>query len=229
MPGRIRARPRAARQQEGSGDAVTAQARANKPKIDWLLPATTAPINPAFMRGSLPPPKPKFIGRRAVQELRPGELAQYIDWGPFFQTWDLHGPFPQILTDEVVGESARQVFAEGQAMLKRIIDGRWLTANGVVAFLPANAVNDDDIEIYTDDTRSEVAVHLERPAPADAQADGVDGSAASEHIALATSSRRSRRGIADYIGALRGHQRPRHREAREALRRRARRLLGPSC
>ena len=77
-------------------------------------------------------------------------IAKYIDWGPFFQTWDLHGPFPQILADEVVGEHARQVFAEGEKMLERIVAERWLTANAVVAFFPANAVG-DDIEIYTDD------------------------------------------------------------------------------
>jgi len=84
-------------------------------------------------------------------------LANYIDWGPFFQTWDLAGPFPAILTDPVVGEAASSVYAEGQAMLKKIVEGRWLTANGVMALLPANSVNHDDIEIYTDETRSEVA------------------------------------------------------------------------
>ncbi|HQS20485.1 MAG TPA: vitamin B12 dependent-methionine synthase activation domain-containing protein, partial [Acidovorax defluvii] len=86
------------------------------------------------------------------------ELAKYIDWGPFFQTWDLAGPYPAILTDEVVGVEATRVFADGQAMLKKIIEGRWLTASGVMALLPANSVNDDDIEFYTDDTRTEVAM-----------------------------------------------------------------------
>ncbi|HSF71710.1 MAG TPA: vitamin B12 dependent-methionine synthase activation domain-containing protein, partial [Methylotenera sp.] len=80
-----------------------------------------------------------------------------IDWAPFFQTWDLAGFYPAILTDEVVGEAASKVFAEAQAMLKKIIDGRWLTANGVIALMPANSVNDDDIEIYTDESRSQVA------------------------------------------------------------------------
>jgi len=103
------------------------------------------------------PVKPKFVGRRVFKNVDLGLLARYIDWGPFFQTWDLAGPYPAILTDEVVGEAATKVFAEGQAMLKKIVDGRWLTANGAIALLPANTVNDDDIEIYTDDTRSEVA------------------------------------------------------------------------
>jgi 5-methyltetrahydrofolate--homocysteine methyltransferase len=108
--------------------------------------------------GSNAPVKPKFIGRRLFKNIDLATIANYIDWGPFFQTWDLAGPFPAILTDEVVGEAATKVFAEGQAMLKKIIEGRWLTANGVVSLLPANTVNDDDIEIYTDDTRSQVAL-----------------------------------------------------------------------
>jgi 5-methyltetrahydrofolate--homocysteine methyltransferase len=115
------------------------QARANKAQLAF------APL------------KPKFVGRRVFKNVDLGTLARYIDWGPFFQTWDLAGPYPAILTDEVVGEAAAKVFEEGQALLKKIIDGRWLTANGVVALLPANTVGDDDIEIYTDDTRGEVA------------------------------------------------------------------------
>ncbi len=121
-----------------------AQARANKMKVNFT--------------GSNAPVKPKFIGRRLFKNIDLATIANYIDWGPFFQTWDLAGPFPAILTDEVVGEAATKVFAEGQAMLKKIIEGRWLTANGVVSLLPANTVNDDDIEIYTDDTRSQVAL-----------------------------------------------------------------------
>ena len=120
-----------------------AQARANK----MLVP----------FDGACTPVKPKFIGRRVFKNVDLAALANYIDWGPFFQTWDLAGPFPAILTDEVVGDAATKVYAEGQALLKKLIDGRWLTANGVVSLLPANSVNDDDIEVYTDDTRSTVA------------------------------------------------------------------------
>ncbi|HEY0490982.1 MAG TPA: methionine synthase [Telluria sp.] len=116
-----------------------ADARANKAKLDY------API------------RPKFIGRREFRNVDLGALARYIDWGPFFQTWDLAGPYPAILKDPVVGEAASRVFEEGQELLKKVIEGRWLTANGVIALLPANSVNDDDIEIYTDDTRTEVA------------------------------------------------------------------------
>jgi 5-methyltetrahydrofolate--homocysteine methyltransferase len=120
-----------------------AAARANKTKLEFT--------------GQFAPKKPKFIGRRLFRNVDLGALAHYIDWGPFFQTWDLAGPFPAILTDEVVGESASKVYEEGKALLKKVIEGRWLTANGVIALLPANSVNEDDIEIYTDETRSEVA------------------------------------------------------------------------
>ena len=117
------------------------EARANKTTIDW---ANYRPV------------KPKFIGRRVFSNYDLNELAHYIDWGPFFQTWDLAGPYPAILNDEIVGESARRVFSDAKSMLARLIQGRWLTANGVIALLPANTVNDDDIEIYKDDSRSEV-------------------------------------------------------------------------
>ena len=107
--------------------------------------------------GKFAPQAPKFIGRRHFRNVDLALLANYIDWGPFFQTWDLAGPFPAILTDPVVGESASNVYRDAQAMLKKLIEGRWLTANGVMALLPANSVNEDDIEVYTDETRSEVA------------------------------------------------------------------------
>ncbi len=107
--------------------------------------------------GAGTPVKPKFIGRRIFKNYDLSLIAQYIDWGPFFQTWDLAGPYPAILTDSVVGEAASRVFEEGQAMLKKVIEGRWLSANGVISLLPANSINDDDIEVYTDETRSQVA------------------------------------------------------------------------
>jgi len=117
-----------------------AEARANASRIDWA---------------GYVPPKPKFLGRRLFRNYDLAMIAKYVDWGPFFQTWDLHGKFPQILADEVVGEHARQVFAEGEKMLERCIAERWLAANGAMAFYPANSVG-DDIEIYTDDSRREV-------------------------------------------------------------------------
>jgi 5-methyltetrahydrofolate--homocysteine methyltransferase len=107
--------------------------------------------------GENAPVKPKFIGRRVLNNIDLISIAQFIDWAPFFQTWDLAGAYPAILKDAVVGEAATKVYNEARAMLKKIIDGRWFTANGVIALMPANRVNDDDIEIYTDETRSQVA------------------------------------------------------------------------
>ena len=120
-----------------------AQARANKTPIDWSQGVPAAP---------------KFIGRRVFKNYDLAEIAQYIDWGPFFQTWDLAGPYPAILDDEVVGEQARKVLVDGQAMLQKIIDGRWVTANAVLGLYPANSVNDDDIALYTDASRQQVAM-----------------------------------------------------------------------
>ncbi len=120
-----------------------AKIRANKTPVDW---------------SAHQPAVPRALGRRVFKNFDLAELAKYIDWGPFFQTWDLAGPYPAILTDEVVGVEAKSVYADGQAMLKKIIEGRWLTASGVMGLYPANSVNDDDIEFYTDDTRTEVAM-----------------------------------------------------------------------
>ena len=134
------------------------QQHANKKGVP-LLTISDARVNKAKLEftGENTPVKPKFIGRRVFKNIDLNLIAQYIDWAPFFQTWDLAGFYPAILSDKVVGEAATKVFAEGKAMLKKIIDGRWLTANGVIALMPANSVNEDDIEIYTDDTRSQVA------------------------------------------------------------------------
>ena len=119
-----------------------AKIRANKTPIDW---------------SAYQPTVPRALGRRVFKNFDLNELVPYMDWGPFFQTWDLAGPYPAILKDEVVGLEATRVFADGQAMLKKIIDGRWLSASGVMGLYPANSVG-DDIEFYTDDTRSEVAM-----------------------------------------------------------------------
>ncbi len=119
-----------------------AKARANRTPIDFA---------------TYQPPKPRLLGRRVFKNFDLNELAKYIDWGPFFQTWDLAGPYPAILTDEIVGEQAQRVFADGQAMLKKLVEGRWLSASGVLALYPANSVG-DDIEFYTDESRTEVAM-----------------------------------------------------------------------
>jgi 5-methyltetrahydrofolate--homocysteine methyltransferase len=101
------------------------------------------------------PFKPRRPGVRPLCQIDLATLARYIDWGPFFQTWDLAGRYPQILDDAKVGEQARSVLADAQAMLKELIDGQWLTANAVFGLFPANSVG-DDIEIYADESREKV-------------------------------------------------------------------------
>nr|WP_216666653.1 methionine synthase [Bordetella trematum] len=155
------------------------EAREARPQIDWA---------------AYTPPRPKFIGRRTFKSYDLAEVARYIDWGPFFQTWSLFGPFPAILDDKVVGEQARKVFAEGQAMLKRIVEGRWLTANGVVGFYPANRVNDEDIEIYRDETRSEVLFTYRNLRQQGVKREGVSNKCLADYIAPKDS------GKLDYIG-----------------------------
>ena len=115
-----------------------AKARANKTPIAWA---------------DYQPPVPHFIGRRVFRNIALADLVPYIDWTPFFQTWDLAGKYPAILHDEVVGAEAQRVFADAQAMLQKIVAGRWLTANAVVGFWPANRVGDDDIALYADEAR----------------------------------------------------------------------------
>ena len=134
------------------------QQHANKKQVPlWPLAKARANATPIDF-SNYTPPVPKFIGRRVFKSYDLAEIARYIDWGPFFQTWDLAGPYPAILKDEVVGEEATRVFADAQAMLKKLIDGRWLTANAVVGIWPANRVNHDDIALYTDDTRTDVVL-----------------------------------------------------------------------
>ncbi len=176
-----------------------AEARANRTRIDWVMSADDHPGEAPHPQAHYHPPKPKFIGRRAFRNYDLGEIARYIDWQPFFQTWDLHGGFPAILNDETVGESARRVFSDGKSMLKRVVDGRWLTANAVIGFLPANTVNDDDIEVYTDDTRTEVAFTWRNLRQQTEKPDGVDNKCLADFIAPKTIDGRPS-GIADYIG-----------------------------
>jgi len=127
----------------------TRQLHANK-KQTPLVTLEQARANKAPLDLARVPPAPKFTGRRVLKNLDLAELAKYIDWGPYFQTWDLAGPYPAILDDAVVGAEARKVFADAQAMLKKIIDGRWLQAHAVFGLYPAARVNDDDIAIRSE-------------------------------------------------------------------------------
>jgi 5-methyltetrahydrofolate--homocysteine methyltransferase len=115
-----------------------ATARANKFKVDWK---------------AQPPVQPSFLGTRSFQAYDLAELVPYIDWTPFFQTWELAGRYPGILDDNVVGPEARKLFKDAEALLARMVREQWLTAHAVVGFWPANSVG-DDIEVYTDETRT---------------------------------------------------------------------------
>jgi len=121
------------------------QARANKFAINWE---------------EYTPPKPSFLGIKVFEDYSLEELREYIDWTPFFRTWELAGRYPQILNDKIVGEEAGKLYKDAQAMLDKIISENWLQARAVIGFFPANSVNDDDIEIYNDDNRSEVKTVL---------------------------------------------------------------------
>jgi 5-methyltetrahydrofolate--homocysteine methyltransferase len=114
------------------------QARANKEKLDW---------------NGYKPPAPKFFGTRVYADYDLARLAKYIDWTPFFQTWELVGKFPAILDDDKVGAAARNLYADAQAMLQKIVAERWLSARAVVGFFPANSVSDDDIAVFGDKAR----------------------------------------------------------------------------
>jgi 5-methyltetrahydrofolate--homocysteine methyltransferase len=123
------------------------------------------------------------------------QLVPCLDWAPFFQTWDLAGTYPAILDDSKVGETARQVFADGQAMLKRIVAEKWLTANGVFGIFPANAVG-DDVEIYTDESRKSVRLTWHNLRQQQVRPEGKPNYCLSDFIAQKDS------GVADYVGAF---------------------------
>jgi 5-methyltetrahydrofolate--homocysteine methyltransferase len=135
-------------------EKVRAQ-HANKKGIA-LVPLAAARSNRFAWNGDAAyrPSAPRKPGIHVLREVDLATLTEYIDWGPFFQTWDLAGSYPKILDDAVVGPTARSVFSDAQAMLQKVVSEKWLSANAVFGLFPANAVG-DDIEIYPDEDRSE--------------------------------------------------------------------------
>jgi len=156
-----------------------AKARENAIKLDWA---------------GYTPPKPTFTGTRIFQTYDLAELAKYIDWTPFFQTWELKGRYPAILEDEKQGEAARALWEDAQAMLKRIIDERWFQAKAVVGFWPANAVG-DDIHLYTGESRSEVLAKFHGLRQQTSKRDGRPNVCLSDFVAPEGSK-------PDYLGAF---------------------------
>jgi len=157
------------------------QARANKTKIDW----------PAYQAV-----KPAQTGIQVFDDYPLQELVDRIDWTPFFQSWELAGKYPRILTDEIVGEHATHLFEDAKNMLKQIVDEKWLKARAVIGMFPANSVGDDDIEVYTDDRRSEVLMTLHSLRQQGEKPPGRPNAALADFIAPKDS------GVQDYIGAF---------------------------
>ena len=158
-----------------------ASARANKAKIDWT---------------TYTPPAPGRLGIHTFKNYPLEELARYIDWTPFFITWELHGKFPAILEDEKVGAEASKLYHDAQAMLRRLIADRSLRANGVVGLFAANSVNDDDIEVYADETRHDLRITLHTLRQQDEKPPGRPNRALADFVAPRNS------GKSDYIGAF---------------------------
>jgi len=173
----IRIREQYARGQEVKARATLVQARENRFKPD--------PADPM-------PGAPSFIGVRSFDSWDLGDLADHVDWTPFFASWELIGRYPQILDDEIVGTAAQDLFRDAQAMLKQIVDEKWFTARGVVGFWPANAVG-DDVVVFADEGRSEEIARFHTLRQQIKKSNGKPNLALSDFIA---------EDGADYIGAF---------------------------
>ena len=158
-----------------------AEARAHPAPVNWT---------------GYTPPRPRALGVTAFADYPLEELVARIDWTPFFQAWELTGTYPKILEDAVVGEAARGVLAEGRAMLERVVAERWLRASGVVGLWPANSVG-DDIEVYTDETRTTVLATVHTLRQQTSQDRG-----RAENYALADFIAPKASGVADYLGGF---------------------------
>ncbi|MGV2105591.1 methionine synthase [Agrobacterium vitis] len=157
-----------------------ARARANAAKVDWT---------------NYKPKKPSFTGIKVFEDYDLKELAQYIDWTPFFQTWELKGRYPAILEDEKQGEAARALYADAQAMLTKIIDETWFRPRAVIGFWPANSVG-DDIRLFTDDARKEDLATFFTLRQQLSKRDGRPNVALSDFVAPVDS------GVEDYVGGF---------------------------
>ena len=138
-------RERNAKRRPKAADLSYAEARQRKLPIDW---------------DSYTPPRPAITGLKVFEGYDIEELVERIDWTPFFMSWELAGKYPKIFDDAVVGEAARNLFADAQQMLRKLIDGKHVEARGVIGLWPANSVDDDVIEVYADESRSEVIARL---------------------------------------------------------------------
>ena len=160
------------------------KARANRTPIEW--------------NGYTPPVPAQGLGVREFCDYDLAELREYIDWQPFFNAWEMKGRFPDILNNPASGEAARKLYDDAQKMLDTAIKEKWLTANGVIGFFPANAVGpgSEDVEVYTDDTRTEVLSTLHNLRQQGEHRDGIPNRSLGDFIAPRDT------GLADYIGAF---------------------------
>jgi len=170
-----------ARAQEDKLRLSLAAARGNALKLDWS--------------GAYRPPRPSFLGARTLADYPVAELIDYIDWTPFFQTWELKGKFPAIFDDEKYGEAARALYEDAQAMLQKIAAERWFTASAAFGFWPANAQG-DDIQIYADETRGIPVAVMHGLRQQLSKREGRANTSISDFVAPRES------GLADYIGAF---------------------------
>jgi 5-methyltetrahydrofolate--homocysteine methyltransferase len=157
------------------------KARKNRTPIEW--------------DGYTPPVPVTGTGVREFLDYDLAELREYIDWQPFFNAWEMKGRFPDILNNPASGEAARKLYDDAQNMLDTLIKEKWLRANGVIGFFPANAVG-DDIEVYTDETRSEVLTTLRNLRQQGEHRDGVPNRSLGDFIAPKDT------GLADYVGGF---------------------------
>ena len=157
------------------------EARARKHVCDW---------------NSYDAPTPAFTGTRVFDDIDLNDLRVYIDWMPFFNAWEFHGKFPQILSDATVGEATTSLYNDATAMLDRIIAEKWLTARAVIGFYPANSDDHDDILLYTDATRKTVAHRLCNLRQQRAKAEGHAQGCLGDFVAPAET------GVADYLGGF---------------------------
>jgi 5-methyltetrahydrofolate--homocysteine methyltransferase len=165
----------------GARMLALAQARANKTKIDWKSHAPATPRQP---------------GITVFENYQLDELTRYIDWTPFFITWEMKGRYPAILKDEKVGVEATKLFNDAQALLKRIIQEKLFTAKGVIGLFPANSVGDDDIEVYQDESRQKSVMTLHSLRQQDEKPPGRPNRALADFVAPKNS------GLKDYIGGF---------------------------
>ncbi|RNL79363.1 methionine synthase [Nocardioides marmorisolisilvae] len=157
------------------------KARQNRTPVEW--------------DGYAPPAPAQGLGVRVFSDYDIAELREYIDWQPFFNAWEMKGKFPDILNNPASGEAARKLYDDAQDMLDRLIKEKWLTANGVIGFFPANAVG-DDIEVYTDESRTEVAHVLHNLRQQGEHRDGVPNRSLGDFIAPKAT------GLVDHVGAF---------------------------